>query len=148
MFMKNALPDGAVETTLSILGDKWEFLIIRELLGGTKRFGEIKSGLKTVTQKVLTNKLRELEAKGIIRRKIYAQVPPKVEYRLTKTGETLKPVINAMTNWGNHYRAKKLGFEEPEELEVELLSETEILQEEETTTERKSKKQEMESFLL
>ena len=146
--MKKLLEDGAVETTLSVIGDKWEILIVRELLEGTKRFGEIKNGLKTVTQKVLTNKLRELEAKGIIRRKIYAQVPPKVEYRLTKTGETLKPVINAMTNWGNHYRAKKLGLEAPEELEVEVLPEAEILQEEETAAERKSKKREMESFLL
>ncbi len=146
--MKKLLKDGAVETTLSVVGDKWAFLIVRELLEGTKRFGEIKNGLKTVTQKVLTSKLRELEAKGIIRRKIYAQVPPKVEYRLTKTGETLRPVINAMTNWGNHYRAKKLGFEAPEDLEVETLSETEILREEKATPERKSKKQEMESFLL
>ena len=61
MFMKKALPDGAVETTLSVVGDKWEFLIVRELLDGTKRFGEIKDGLKTVTQKVLTQKLRDLE---------------------------------------------------------------------------------------
>ncbi len=146
--MKKLLEGGAVETTLSVIGDKWEILIVRELLEGTKRFGEIKSGLKTVTQKVLTNKLRELEAKGIIRRKIYAQVPPKVEYSLTKTGETLKPVINAMTNWGNHYRAKKLGLEAPEELEIEVLPEAEILPEEETVTERQSKKREMESFLL
>ena len=146
--MKNTLPDGAVETTLSVMGDKWEFLIVRELLDGTKRFGEIKSGLKTVTQKVLTQKLRNLEARSIIKRKMYAQVPPKVEYSLTSLGETLRPVINSMTNWGNFYRAKKLHLTETApELEVELLDETPE-QEEAAEPQEKSRKRDMESFLL
>lgn len=141
--MKKKLPDGAVETTLSMVGDKWKFLIIRELLEGTKRFGEIKEGLGTITQKVLTQNLRELEERGLLKRRVYAQVPPKVEYSLTKTGETLEPVINAMTNWGNYYRAKKLKLEEvPELIEVELT------QPEEVSEEPKKKKNDMASFLL
>lgn len=141
--MKKKLPDGAVETTLSMVGDKWKFLIIRELLEGTKRFGEIKEGLGTITQKVLTQNLRELEERGLLKRRVYAQVPPKVEYSLTKTGETLEPVINAMTNWGNYYRAKKLKLEEvPELIAVELT------QPEEVPEEPKKKKNDMASFLL
>ena len=147
--MKKALPDGAVETTLSVVGDKWEFLIVRELLDGTKRFGEIKDGLKTVTQKVLTQKLRDLEERSIVTRKIYAQVPPKVEYSLTGLGETLRPVINAMTNWGNFYRAKKLKTAKLPELEVEVLDETpEVTEPQDEITEEKPKKRDMESFLL
>ena len=128
---------------MSMVGDKWKFLIIRELLEGTKRFGEIKEGLGTITQKVLTQNLRELEERGLLKRRVYAQVPPKVEYSLTKTGETLEPVINAMTNWGNYYRAKKLKLEEvPELIEVELT------QPEEVSEEPKKKKNDMASFLL
>ncbi|MBQ3053680.1 MAG: helix-turn-helix transcriptional regulator [Clostridia bacterium] len=143
--MKKKLPVGAVETTLSMVGSKWKFLIIRELLEGTKRFGEIKTGLATVTQKVLAQNLRELEETGLVKRKVYAQVPPKVEYSLTKTGETLRPVINAMANWGNFYTAKHLGIEISEpELEVEVLDETPV----EKPREEKREKREMESFLL
>ena len=145
--MKKKLQEGAVETTLSMVGDKWKILIVRELLEGTKRFGEIKSGVGTITQKMLTQNLRELEEDGLVKRKVYAQVPPKVEYSLTKTGETLKPVINAMTNWGAFYRAKKLKLDEaPEVLEVEVLDVTPM---EEAEPEKPAKKKnDMASFLL
>ena len=105
--MKGKLPEGGTEITLFMLGNKWKFLIVRELMSGTKRFGEIKEGLGTITQKVLTQNLRELEEKAIIKRTVYAQVPPKVEYSLTKTGKSLEGVINAMTNWGEYYKSKK-----------------------------------------
>ncbi len=145
--MKKKLPEGAVETTLSMIGDKWKILIVRELLEGTKRFGEIKTGVGTITQKMLTQNLRELEEDGLVKRKVYAQVPPKVEYSLTKTGETLKPVINAMTNWGAFYRAKELKLAEiPDMLEVEVLDVTpEAPVEEEKPVRRKN---DMASFLL
>ncbi len=137
------LPEGAVEVTLQMLNSKWKFLIIRELLGGTKRFGEIKEGLSTVTQKVLTQNLRELEEKGFVKRTVYAQVPPRVEYTLTKNGESLEGVINAMANWGEFYRAKKNKTEAPKPLEVKPL-EIPAEPEEKTPTKRK----EMASFLL
>lgn len=145
--MKKNLQGGAVETTLSMVGDKWKILIVRELLGGTKRFGEIKAGVGTITQKMLTQNLREMEEDGLVKRKVYAQVPPKVEYSLTKTGETLQPVINAMSNWGAFYRAKKLKLSEvPELLEVEILDETPEISPEEERPQKK--KNDMASFLL
>ncbi len=145
--MKKNLQEGAVETTLSMVGDKWKILIVRELLEGTKRFGEIKAGVGTITQKMLTQNLRELEEDGLVKRKVFAQVPPKVEYSLSKTGETLRPVINAMANWGAFYRAKKLKLAEmPELLEVEVLDETP--EEPEVPETPKKKKNDMASFLL
>jgi len=93
-------PACPVETTLSLIGDKWKVLILRDLFSGTKRFSELKKSLGSVTQKMLTQQLRELENDGIINRKIYPVVPPKVEYSLTNLGKTLKPVITAMKDWG------------------------------------------------
>ncbi len=145
--MKKKMPEGAVETTLYMVGDKWKFLIVRELLQGTKRFGEIKAGLESITQKVLTQNLRDLEERGLLKRKVYAQVPPKVEYSLTKTGETLKPVIDSMTNWGNHYRAKKLKLDViPEDIEIEILDETPEVPREKDEKPRPRK--EMDRYLL
>ncbi len=145
--MKKKLQEGAVETTLSMVGDKWKILIVRELLAGTKRFGEIKAGVGTITQKMLTQNLRELEEDGLVKRKVYAQVPPKVEYSLTKTGETLEPVINAMTNWGAFYRAKKLKLDDVPELQevavVEVVPEAPAEEEKPV-----KKKNDMASFLL
>jgi DNA-binding HxlR family transcriptional regulator len=92
-----------VETTLAIIGGLWKVLILRELLGGTKRFKELHRALAGVTHRTLTQQLRELEAHRIIRRKVYRQVPPKVEYSLTPLGETLKPVLDAMHQWGEKY---------------------------------------------
>ena len=101
------LPACPVETTLMLIGDKWKVLILRDLMPGTKRFGELKKSIGTVSQKVLTAQLREMEAQGLVSRKVYAEVPPRVEYTLTETGYSLKPVLDAMWAWGEEYKAKK-----------------------------------------
>jgi len=93
-----------VEVTLSLLSSKWKILIIRELLTGTKRFSEIKRTLPGVTQKMLTQSLRGLEEDGLIERKVYPVVPPKVEYSLSKLGWDLAPVIDTMRKFGTQYR--------------------------------------------
>ncbi len=98
-------PPCPVETTLMMIGDKWKVLIIRELLPGTKRFNEIHHSIDGVSQKVLTQKLREMESDGLLERKVYAEVPPKVEYSLTELGMTLKPILDSMERWGNDYKA-------------------------------------------
>lgn len=101
--MKTELSACPVEITMSLIGDKWKVLIIRDLLTGTKRFGELKKSLSGITQKVLTNNLRQMESSGLILRKVYAEVPPKVEYSLSATGLSLKPILDSMVQWGNEY---------------------------------------------
>ena len=101
------LPACPVETTLMLIGDKWKVLILRDLMDGTKRFGELKKSIGTVSQKVLTAQLRDMEEKGLLTRKVYAEVPPRVEYTLTETGYSLKPVLDAMSAWGTDYRKKE-----------------------------------------
>lgn len=100
------LPACPVETTLMIIGDKWKVLILRDLMDGTKRFGELKKSIGSVSQKVLTAQLRDMEEKALLIRKVYAEVPPRVEYTLTETGYSLKPVLDAMQNWGKEYQEK------------------------------------------
>ena len=100
------LPACPVETTLMLIGDKWKVLILRDLMNGTMRFGELKKSIGTVSQKMLTAQLRDMEEKGLLTRKIYAEVPPRVEYTLTETGYSLKPVLDAMWAWGAEYKAK------------------------------------------
>ncbi len=100
------LPPCPVETTLLLMGDKWKVLIVRDLLTGTKRFGELKKSLNGISQKVLTSHLRTMEKNGLITRKVYAQVPPKVEYTLTEVGQSLKQVHDAMLDWGSIYKLK------------------------------------------
>lgn len=100
------LPACPVETTLTLISDKWKVLILRDLMDGTKRFGELKKSIGTVSQKVLTAQLRDMEEKGLLTRKVYAEVPPRVEYTLTETGYSLKPVLDAMSAWGTDYKAK------------------------------------------
>ena len=100
------LPACPVETTLMLIGDKWKVLILRDLMDGTKRFGELKKSIGTVSQKVLTAQLRDMEEKGLLTRKVYAEVPPRVEYTLTENGYSLKPVLDAMWAWGADYKAK------------------------------------------
>ena len=100
------LPACPVETTLMLIGDKWKVLILRDLMDGTKRFGELKKSIGTVSQKVLTAQLRDMEEKGLLTRKVYAEVPPRVEYTLTETGYSLKPILDAMWAWGLDYKAK------------------------------------------
>lgn len=99
------LPACPVETTLTLIGDKWKVLILRDLLTGTKRFGELKKSIGNVSQKVLTAQLRAVEDSGLLTRKVYAEVPPKVEYTLTELGESLKPILDSMWNWGEEYKA-------------------------------------------
>lgn len=94
------LPACPVETTLTLIGDKWKVLILRDLMPGTKRFGELKKSIDTVSQKVLTAQLRDMEANGLVHREVYAEVPPRVEYSLTELGQSLKPILDAMWNWG------------------------------------------------
>lgn len=93
--------------TLKLIGDKWKVLIIRDLLTGTKRFGELKKSLGNISQKVLTSNLRSLEENGLLIRKVYAEVPPKVEYTLTDLGYSLKPILDSMSTWGTEYMASK-----------------------------------------
>ena len=103
------LPACPVETTLMLIGDKWKVLILRELLGGTKRFGELKKAIGSVSQKVLTAQLRDMEAKGLLTRTVYAEVPPRVEYTLTETGYSLRPILDSMVAWGPDYQRKNGG---------------------------------------
>lgn len=103
------LPVCPVETTLTLISDKWKVLILRDLMPGTKRFGELKKSIGTVSQKVLTAQLREMEAGGLLTRTVYPEVPPRVEYTLTELGRSLKPVLDAMRSWGEEYKEKNSG---------------------------------------
>lgn len=98
------LPACPVETTLTLIGDKWKVLILRDLMNGTKRFGALKKSIGSVSQKVLTAQLRAMEASGLVTRKVYAEVPPRVEYTLTKTGYSLKVILDSMWAWGEEYK--------------------------------------------
>ncbi len=100
------LPACPVETTLMLIGDKWKVLILRDLMPGTKRFGELKKSIGSVSQKVLTALLRDMEEKGLVSRHVYAEVPPRVEYSLTDLGKSLEPILNAMKTWGEGYLAQ------------------------------------------
>ena len=102
--MKKELPACPVETTLMLISNRWDVLILRDLMEGTKRFGELKKSLGNISQKVLTANLRAMEENGLLIRTVYAQVPPKVEYTLTDTGYSLKPVLDAMVQWGIKYQ--------------------------------------------
>ena len=99
------LPACPVETTLTLIGDKWKVLILRDLMPGTKRFGELKKSIGNVSQKVLTAQLRAMEESGLLTRTVYAEVPPRVEYTLTELGKSLKPILDALWNWGEEYKA-------------------------------------------
>lgn len=103
---KAPLPACPVETTLTLIGDKWKVLILRDLMGGTKRFGELKKSVGNVSQKVLTAQLRAMEQSGLVHREVYAEVPPRVEYSLTELGRSLKPILDSMWAWGEEYKAK------------------------------------------
>lgn len=99
------LPACPVETTLTLIGDKWKVLILRDLMPGTKRFGELKKSIGNVSQKVLTAQLRAMEESGLLTRTVYAEVPPRVEYTLTELGKSLKPILDTLWNWGEEYKA-------------------------------------------
>ena len=101
---KQQLPACPVETTLTLISDKWKVLILRDLLPGTKRFGELKKSIGHVSQKVLTAQLRQMEQSGLLTRTVYPEVPPRVEYSLTELGYSLKPILDAMSMWGENYK--------------------------------------------
>ena len=107
----DVLPACPVETTLILIGDKWKILILRDLLQGTRRFGELKKSIGSVSQKVLTAKLRDMEENGLVHREVYAEVPPKVEYSLTELGQSLRPILDAMWKWGEEYKKEQPGAE-------------------------------------
>ena len=96
-----------VEATLALLGDKWKVLIIKQLLERTKRFGEVNKALTGISQKMLTQQLRQMEKDGLVKREVYAEVPPRVEYSLTEVGISLKPILEAMHRWGENYVSSK-----------------------------------------
>ena len=106
MLKRYNLPACPVETALMMMGDRWKVLIVRELVPGTKRFGQLKKGLAGISQKTLTDHLRYMEEHGLVNREVYAEVPPKVEYSLTDLGKSLKPIHDAMWKWGEKYKKK------------------------------------------
>ena len=103
-----------IETTLDVLGGKWKGMVLHRLLYGTRRFNELRRTRPHVTQRMLTRQLRELERDGIIHRKVYAEVPPKVEYSLTPFGLSLKPILLMMEHWGQQYQHKVSEFHDHE----------------------------------
>lgn len=104
MIAKKDLPACPVQTTVGIIGSKWKLLILRDVQEGPQRFGELKKSLSGISQKVLTESLRAMEQDGILIRTIYAEVPPRVEYSLSELGETMRPIIKEMENWGAKYK--------------------------------------------
>ena len=107
MLTKEEMPACPVATTVALIGSKWKLLIIRNLLARPWRFNELKKALEGISQKVLTDSLRSMEADGIITRTVYPEVPPRVEYALTELGESLKPTLDSMRAWGEAYKAKQ-----------------------------------------
>ncbi|MEH0020231.1 MAG: helix-turn-helix domain-containing protein [Desulfobacter sp.] len=106
---RKGIPNCPVESALGIIGGKWKGVILYHLLDGKKRFGELKKLMPAVTQRMLTKQLRELEEDGIVNRKVYREVPPKVEYSLAEKGESLKPIILALEQWGRTLEVEKNG---------------------------------------
>ena len=105
MLTKEELPECLVATTVALIGSKWKLLIIRNLLQRPWRFNELKKDLDGISQKVLTDSLRSMEADGLITRTVYPEVPSRVEYALSDLGQTLKPILDSMVEWGNAYKA-------------------------------------------
>jgi len=104
MLTKEELPACPVATTVGLIGNKWKLFILRNLLAGSNRFGELRKSIPGISQKVLTDNLRSMENDGIIIRTVYAEVPPRVEYKLSELGETMRPIIAAMETWGLGYQ--------------------------------------------
>lgn len=112
MATKLSRTSSPVEATLSFMSDKWKVLILRDLLTGTKRFGELKKSIGSISQKVLTSNLRAMEEDGLLKREVFAEVPPRVEYTLTDRGRSLESVIDAMRVWGEAHMAELIIEEE------------------------------------
>ena len=108
MKIKAELPDCPVATTISLIGIKWKLLILRNLLIRPWRFNELRKSLDGISQKVLTDSLRSMEADGIVTRTVYPEVPPRVEYALSPLGETMRPILDAMETWGKAFKAGEL----------------------------------------
>ena len=106
---ENILPECPVTTTVSLIGSKWKLLILRNLLARPWRFNEMQKNIDGISQKALTDALRSMEADGIVKRTAYPEVPPRVEYSLTELGESMRPIIKAMENWGSAYREQVSG---------------------------------------
>ena len=106
MLTKEELPACPVATTVQMIGSKWKLLIMRNLLVRPWRFNELKKDLEGISQKVLTDSLRSMEADGIITRTVYPEVPPRVEYALSKLGESMRPIMDAMEIWGTEYKKR------------------------------------------
>ena len=106
MLKKEELPACPVATTVQMVGSKWKFLILRDLLARPWRFNELRKNLEGISQKVLTDSLRSMEEDGIITRTVYPEVPPRVEYSLSELGESMRPIIKAMEQWGIDYKAQ------------------------------------------
>ena len=104
MLKKEELPECPVATTVQLIGNKWKLLILRNLLARPWRFNELRKSLDGISQKVLTESLRSMESDGIIVRTVYAEMPPRVEYSLSELGETLRPILDAMQDWGREYK--------------------------------------------
>lgn len=105
--MAHPLTNCGIEATLQVIGGRWKVLILHELLEGVRRFGELHRSLPGVTQKMLTQQLRDLEQQGIVRRKVYPEIPPKVEYSLTECGKSLRPILDALHKWGSQHTKKR-----------------------------------------
>ena len=105
MLTKEELPECPVATTVALIGSKWKLLIIRNLLQRPWRFNELRKDLDGISQKVLTDSLRSMEADGLLTRTVYPEVPPRVEYTLTELGYSLRPILEAMRVWGEDYKA-------------------------------------------
>ena len=106
MLTKEELPECPVATTVQLIGSKWKLLILRNLMQRPWRFNELKKNLDGISQKVLTDSLRSMESDGIICRRVYAEVPPRVEYSLSELGETIRPIIKTMEEWGIQYKSR------------------------------------------
>lgn len=107
MKAKKDLPACPVATTVSLIGNKWKLLILRDVLVGPRRFGELLKSLEGINPKVLTENLKQMEADGLLLRTVFEEAPPKVEYRLSELGESLRPIIGQLEQWGLRYKAMK-----------------------------------------
>ena len=107
MLTKEELPACPVATTVQLVGSKWKLLILRNLMMRPWRFNELRRDLEGISQKVLTDSLRSMEADGLITRTVYAEVPPRVEYALSELGETMRPIMKSMEEWGNFYKQSR-----------------------------------------
>ena len=104
MIKKENLPECPVATTVQLIGSKWKLLILRDLLTGTKRYNELRRSLPDISQKVLTSSLKSMTEDGLVIRTAYPEVPPRVEYSLSPLGESMRPVISVMEEWGTEYK--------------------------------------------